>query len=164
MQWTVQNENALAYYSVERKGKAGWEIITSIAAVGAVSEKQNSNRDLGLEAGMYAYRIRCVDVDGKYAYTAASNVHVDCDLVNAIQVYPNSANDVVTIEISSSVEGEEDYTITLSDLSGRILSSSAVVVNKLASVRVPVSRLAAGVYTLHIHSNNVSFNRQISVR
>lgn len=72
----------------------------------------------------------------------------------ALSVYPNPANDFVWI----SADNEAIKRIELSDLSGRVISSTARTNNE---TKISLSNLSAGFYNIRIIANNTSYLQQI---
>ncbi len=79
----------------------------------------------------------------------------------AVKVGPNPATDVVNV-MFSDIEG--DFTLTMTDITGRVVSTETVNVLGAANHSVNVSALAAGVYMLNVNSGAASVTYKISVQ
>jgi hypothetical protein len=77
-----------------------------------------------------------------------------------INVYPNPANDVVTLQSSFSMNG---VFVEVTSVDGKVLRR--VEFNSLANaVDLNVSDLSNGIYLLNIHSNNSVTTKKITVK
>ncbi len=82
------------------------------------------------------------------------------DAIN-MSVYPNPASDNMTV----SFEAEGDFTITLTDMAGRIVSTNAY--NNLSgtqSISVPVTNLENGNYIISVATEGVSYNKVVVIK
>ncbi len=92
------------------------------------------------------YRLKIVDRDGSAAYSTIIN------LVNNLVkfgVFPNPVNDDVILNIE---EGE--YFTEIVDQEGRILISKLITVIGNTEVKIPVTKLAHGIYYLTVYDGN----------
>lgn len=79
--------------------------------------------------------------------------------IEGVKVYPNPANDLLKIELSSSLNGAN---LTLTDLSGRVLHQQTIgngLVHELT-----LTGLAKGVYLMQITNQHEIFTRKVIVR
>lgn len=76
-----------------------------------------------------------------------------------ILVYPNPANDLITIEFEKPVL--ENVELTIEDISGRtILRKTNVKTNK---ININITTLAKGVYFVHFKNNSVDTKKFIKL-
>jgi hypothetical protein len=76
-----------------------------------------------------------------------------------LQVYPNPNNGTFSISLENSAN--TNYTITMTDLSGRVVYESNV--NGVKHV-IDGASLASGSYLLNLHGNNVTVSKQVVVQ
>lgn len=74
-------------------------------------------------------------------------------------VYPNPTSDVVNVTVNGDLGGKT--TVTLTDLSGKTVST-AVVVNNVATI--DVSNLTAGMYLVNVSNANLSHTSKVIVK
>jgi hypothetical protein len=155
--WITNMENNNAYFNVQRS--ATGNDFTTIGKVNSKAPQGNSNAaisysyvDITPMLGHNYYRLEQVDMDGKA--TIATEV---IDLVwnangSTVNVYPNPTRDVLNIDIAASKEA--NTMIKLLDMSGRVVKQiqarTTVGVN---NIKVSLSELANGVYTLQVLEN-----------
>lgn len=82
-------------------------------------------------------------------------------LLNSVKVGPNPATSFVNVAFEN-IEGE--FTLTLTDISGRTISVENVNVFGAANHTLSVEGLAAGVYMLNINNGKASITQKISVQ
>ena len=70
--------------------------------------------------------------------------------VTEIEVYPNPANSVVNVAITTAISG--NMQVMVSDMLGRKINTAAVVNNKAA---IDVSGLAAGCYFIDCYRDGI---------
>jgi hypothetical protein len=142
--WRTAQEQRCSLYEVERSTdgvnyqKVGQQICRNSQSV------QNYNYvDLNPGKGTFYYRLRQVDTDGKFEYSAVRRVSFGQD--GDIRVYPNPARDVVQI---TNLPGNSD--IRLYDASGRMVLQSR---NAQPFTTLQVGHLPSGLYELLITTN-----------
>jgi hypothetical protein len=84
------------------------------------------------------------------------------DMLNAnIKVGPNPAADFINVNFED-LEG--DFTLTLTDITGRVVSVEQVSIFGAGFHTLNVSELSAGVYMLNINNGSASVSHKISVQ
>ncbi|MBL1278954.1 MAG: Omp28-related outer membrane protein [Fluviicola sp.] len=82
------------------------------------------------------------------------------DAIN-LRVYPNPASDNVNV----SFEGEGDFTITLTDMRGRIVSTNKYDnLSGIQTIAVSVSNLETGNYIISVATEGASYNQKVFVK
>ena len=156
LNWTTANEINTSHFEVERSTDG-----TSFQKIGSVLSKSISSStdtdydltDMSPAKGMNFYRLKQVDKDGQYKYSAIVPVIFNYSIVKELKVAPNPVisqlNMVVTVSESASLvckiytaEGRQVKTLNAPAFTGRNTISS------------DVSGLAAGTYIVVLISNN----------
>lgn len=94
--WSTTNEADLSHFDVERS--ADGQSFVSVATVAALNRSGNNHygyTDRALSDGVYFYRVRPVDRDGKFTYSAVRKILINSAQV--FQVFPNPVADQATI-------------------------------------------------------------------
>lgn len=145
LQWDVANEINLAHYEVERSfNGTNYQPIGQVKAAGVASYRFHDGIDQHRGRRIY-YRIKQVDVDGKFRYTPVFSIHIPMN--KTFSVYPNPARDIVRLQLSEQVR--ETTLVQVTDLSGKVvLSGTFTPVNGLLTI--PVNTIAAGNYVIRI--------------
>lgn len=104
LQWTTASELNNYGFEVERKhGKSSWLIVGFVEGAGTTSEFRNYNFiDKDLLSGVYAYRLKQIDLDGSFTYHLLSGeVEIGIpDMFDLVQNYPNPFNPSTVINYS----------------------------------------------------------------
>jgi hypothetical protein len=115
--------------------------------------------DIGLSSGSYFYRLSQTDLNGKKTYYDIKKIVIEND-VKAVSLYPNPANEYMTIELNTSVTGK--FIVTIFQNDGKQLKqlqlnkSTEIFQEKIVLVGIP-----SGYHTLEIvgtdFKKNISF-------
>ena len=139
-------ENSRGFYVERNIGMGAWQ---SIGYVSTKAINGNSHSplnydfsDLNNAKGITQYRLRQIDIDGKYAYSPIRSVRATGQKGKTI-VYPNPSIDGKVNVVFNDVNTVRD--VSLSDLNGRIIKSWKGVVNN-----IQIDNLTAGFYTIRI--------------
>lgn len=94
------------------------------------------------------YRLKTIDKDGKYTYSKTVALRVSGE-GSRLFFYPNPTTHDASLVVS--VKQKEEALLQLFDLSGKLLQSKRVDLQKGSnSLAVDVSKLAAGIYTVMV--------------
>ncbi|HEV8084026.1 MAG TPA: T9SS type A sorting domain-containing protein, partial [Chitinophagaceae bacterium] len=92
------------------------------------------------------YRLKITDKDGSVTYSTIVKL-----INNPVKfgVFPNPVNDDVILNIE-----EGKYFTEIIDQGGRLLISKSITVVGNTQVKIPVSKLAHGIYYLNVYDGN----------
>jgi len=141
VQWKTAEEAAGDYFELERSGDG--KTFTFLSRINA-KEKPSDYIYYDKEplAGLNVYRLKLANRTGNTAYSRNVSATVDPAHVLAVNAYPNPADKRLTIKVS----GSENGTVTLSDVSGRVVYSSRMNGSEL---QIDMAAFTSGVYLLH---------------
>ena len=106
-------------------------------------------------AALTYYRLRQVDFDGRFEYSDIVSIGRRTSDASAVSVFPNPTTDVLNVSYFS--EMEEELTITIVDITGRVVYSENSMLNDGANkLELNCNILEKGTYFLNLQSNNVS--------
>lgn len=154
LSWATSEEENTAWFEVERSvaGRSDFQDIGKVAAAG------NSQRPLqygytdelsGLSLPGYSYRLRMVDLDGKFSYSPIVTVQpVIAGLT--VRVSPNPFVQPVSLNIGSPTPGAAVLTVT--DMGGRKLVLRTVLLQQGDNALDPglIAGLPQGVYFISV--------------
>jgi Secretion system C-terminal sorting domain len=95
--------------------------------------------------GTNYYRIKAVDIDGKFMYSNTISLNW---VSNKIVIYPVPARDVVNVMVSSSQY--QDLRIQLFTMNGQALQEKLVQRVQQATIPIYRKNMAAGMYLIRI--------------
>ncbi|KAA3439958.1 YDG domain-containing protein [Rufibacter hautae] len=153
LSWTTATEKDNDYFQVERSqdGKT-FGSIGKVGGNGTTNESQKySFIDAAAPTGTVYYRLKQVDLDGKFEYSKVITVKADgkASAQASLGAYPNPTPGKVYV---SSTEGSGPATVTLFHSSGRAVSQRQV---QLETGR-PIADLTdqvPGIYYLQVQTN-----------
>ncbi len=159
--WSTAQEQNSDYYDVERSGdQASWSSIGTVKAKGFSSTTSsyflNDNAPLN---GIGYYRLKMVDLDGKYVYSKTVTVTTDNSSVPLV-IYSNPFSDQIRLKLNLSKS--QNLTMTLSDMQGKTYltqSYQAQLGDNFVNMLPPVS--SSGMYILHIQGD--TYNQTIKL-
>ena len=160
--WATSQEVNAGYYDIERSGdQTAWTKIGSVKAVGNSSIASNYNYidKLPIDGTGY-YRLKMVDLDGKFNYSKTVAVTVEND-ARPLVVYSNPFSDMIRMKIN--VSRAQNLSITVSDMLGKTYISQnyhAQTGDNL--VNLPSSISSHGMYILRI--NGESYDQTIKLQ
>jgi hypothetical protein len=102
-------------------------------------------------------RIKSVDIDGQYQYSIVSKVNGNCtQSENNILLFPNPAPTNISYFILRNETGSFNgtYFISISDMSGRILTKKKMILVNQSQFRFEHVSLPAGAYIVQLISEN----------
>ena len=120
--------------------------IGSVAAVNGSSVKNYSFTDTTVAGDTTFYRLKMIDLDGKYQYSNV--VPVSNKAMQSITAYPNPARDKLVITHPRS---RANSSFSVLKLDGRVVAKTSIPAN-ITSSSIDVSALSAGTYLLIMES------------
>ena len=149
--WATTEETNSDRFEIERSadGKK-WAMIGSVASTGESKVLVNYKFTDGAPlSGENLYRLKMVDKDDTYAYSAIRNVYVKGE---AIRPYPNPVSDKLLIDSFAKVKE-----VSVKNTAGQ----SLMKVQKVSNDGIDVSKLTPGVYivTLTLFDGTISTHK-----
>ena len=164
--WETASETDNDHFEVERSidGEKFEKVGDNIPGCGPGTCPDNhfySLTDYEKCKGLVYYRLKQVDIDGKYTYSDV--VAIDCgNRANHLNVHPNPAQSSITITYNES--NECNVTVSIIDYTGRVIFKKVYAAKKgLNQQQINIDNLSDGAYYLDLHSDdiNTSSHRQI---
>lgn len=145
LDWQTANEENTREFVVERSSNASnWQAAGAVAARGSGSNTYTFQDILSFEGKMY-YRLKMMDMDGKYSY---SNVIWLSNKTNGnIAIYPNPTKEYVTI--AGAKPGTKAI---LTDARGAVIK--VIGVNK-PHYKLDLSSLSQGTYFIRFEDGSI---------
>ena len=144
LNWATSEETNSDRFEIQRStdGKT-WKQIGSVKAEGESKVRKNyAHIDHQPEVGANnLYRLKMLDLDGTFAFSAIRSVRFDSKLESSI--YPNPVSNELTLKVTS---WKQVKSIRINNLAGMEVYSSGPA----ESGKVDVTKLDAGVYILRI--------------
>ena len=164
LDWVTENETGFHHFVIERSmdGTSFYKIGEINAQTGNTTRKIYSYKDLQPSIAMNYYRLKMIDVDGKYGYSKvilfSGNQFQDLFLQ---KISPNPFSDVINLDIV--LKKTESVQIELIDLAGRVVFSKqkeAKEGNSMISID-GLKRLSGGTYILRIRTTGAFIQQKL---
>ncbi len=158
VKWTTSTETNNMGFSIERKSgdENNWEEVAFVKGKGTTTDLVQYNyKDKSLSVGLYAYRLKQIDYDGAFSYSAEVETEVlPPDQFTLYQNYPNPFNPATTIKFSLPLQSQVKLSIYNS--LGELVSD--LIDGKLDAgyheIVFNASGIASGVYYYRISAND----------
>ena len=155
LKWATASEIDNAYFEVERSSDATtWETLGQVKGVGFSVQQQLYNyTDANALTGVNYYRLKQVDVDGKFSYTNIAEVSFDGTVATpttTMNMYPNpmSKSGPLTIQLSGNNSTISNVTI-YNTVGQEVYTGASSATNTL---EINDLTLASGVYVVMVSS------------
>jgi hypothetical protein len=146
LDWVTTNEQGVAYLEVERSPDG--VNFTSLARIPAQGGNTPENRyqysDLNPLTSAAYYRLKLVDLDGRFTYSALRKLSPGAGTHNWT-AYPNPASSKTVVELPADWEQGTTHWMIV-DMGGKKVAAG--VNNSGNLLQIPVTNIAAGRYTL----------------
>jgi hypothetical protein len=157
LNWTTEQEINSQSFTIERSvDGAKWTGITSIAAAGNSQVKRNYQAiDYHPAKGINYYRLKQVDLDGRYTISETRSVYFDNDV--QLVLAPNPAKDKVTVYIPGNTSA---VSIKIYNAQGQLMKT---VFSNEETIPVTITGFARGVYSVKVIGKNMEVVKKMLV-
>jgi hypothetical protein len=149
LSWSTQQERNADFFEIQRSANGtDWTVIGKQSARGTTGISQHySFTDAAPSKAVAYYRLKMVDIDLKYAYSAVKAVRMDA--AAALKVFPNPATDYVNISFEKSAAGNK---VQLLNQFGQVLTEKTASGNTVLTLSL--SQYANGAYVVRVINAN----------
>ncbi|PKP01527.1 MAG: hypothetical protein CVU11_14900 [Bacteroidetes bacterium HGW-Bacteroidetes-6] len=166
LQWSTATETNNAYFEVQRMHNDGeFEVIQIVEGAGNSNTLQNySYTDNDAPEGPCYYRLRQVDKDGRYSFSATIVVGNIPDFAEISSAYPNPADDELNVKISS--DGTEFRIVLVNSTGQEFVLAENMSIMGFDKLSFNIASIPAGIYFLKVSSakDESYFNDKIVIR
>jgi hypothetical protein len=167
LEWTTASESNNKGFEIQRSidGRT-WVTVGFVAGAGNSNVTRNYNyTDRNLQSGKYLYRLRQVDFDGKYNYSAIINISIsDKQDYSLGQNHPNPFNG--TTIIPYTISGTAHVRISIIDMHGRTVKVIEEGLRRAGqyNVQLNLSELHSGVYIYKLDADSYTATRKMVIQ
>ncbi|WP_157807696.1 T9SS type A sorting domain-containing protein [Hymenobacter chitinivorans] len=162
LRWKTASEKNSLRFEVERAAKdQSFQLLTKVAAAGTTSVAHTyAHTDATVGTGLYYYRLRQVDQDGKTSYSPVVTVDIKPSSAPLLTgLYPNPFEQNFTLELREPMRG--DILTTLTDMQGRLVfSATTQSPSRVLPVTVPAT-VKPGNYVLTVRAQGQQATRRV---
>lgn len=163
LNWTVESALNNSHFEIERSNDANqYTVIGKVAGAGTTAQTvQYSFTDIDPASATNFYRLKLVDNNGSFKYSAVVRAKPAGELTNVLQVYPNPVTDKINLKVTAAAAANS--TIKLFNTAGGVVyaqekklvkGENVIIINRPAD-------LTGGVYLLQVNTNNGIFNTSV---
>ena len=162
LNWKTSQEINTSHFEVERSNDAvNFNYIGRVVASGNSTSPINYFfSDYKPAKGLNYYRLKQVDLDGKFIYTAARLVKFDQLDEAKVKYYPNPTNGILNIELTSAMQAEMKI-INISNAAGIVVKQFSVGASSDEILLVNMSKLPKGVYFIQVRTLSINSTSRI---
>jgi hypothetical protein len=159
--WETASEQNSNYFDVERGTNAlQYKVIGKIAAIQNSNERLSySFTDNSPEKGINYYRLKQVDLDGKYTYTPARALNFESINTETVKYYPNPTEGILNIEIQALAK--ELIIFNLFNTAGIVVNHFKIESIGQNLIQVNMGTLPKGIYFVHLKSNSLNSTHRV---
>lgn len=160
LQWQSQSEMNTSHFLIEKSTDNNtFIVIDSIPAAGRSSEQRDySAVDAQLRNGSSYYRLKMVDIDGGFKYSAVARIQYR-GVINQLNAYPNPASGA-KVQVSHPAGGQ---LLCLYNAAGLPVWQTRPATN-VQQTQIDLSRLPAGVYYIQWQGKEGNLRHSLLVR
>lgn len=162
LSWSTAQEQNASEFVVERSADGNtWTAVARIPATGnsnAVNDYQV--KDLQPQKGTNLYRIKQVDIDGRSMYTGVTGIRTSGKPAY-FKVFPNPSEG--TVFINADVETAAPVSISVTDISGRVVLREQRVFNAAQPLKLELKHLGRGTYFVDLASGDFKATEKVIV-
>jgi len=148
----------------------GWQMIANVKGAGNSTTQINylykdETPFAKLNTTKLYYRLKQVDMDGKFQYTDVREVDMQNNISNSsnnlhVNVYPNPNNSLLNIDFETTQQ--KNISMSIFDATGKnILNEKYVIETGKQTFQINTSQLSPGVYLLNMmDENNTTITKQ----
>jgi hypothetical protein len=159
LNWLTTNEINTQYFAVERSTDG-----IHFIAIGKVNAQTttatNKNyifNDNNFPTGIIYYRLKMVDINGAFTYSPIVRINNNSSIV--INIYPNPASSIATIELPSTIG--KNIAINVFNASGQLIKQ--LVQQSAPQIQLNVSAIPAGTYAVFITDGENNYTQKITI-
>jgi len=158
LKWYATYETNFENYEIQRSTDG--IVFSKIGEVPGKNLANYSFTDNDLpEANTIYYRLKMIDIDGKFSYSKTVPVRLSENFSNA-QVYPNPTNGKLTVKLQQALTGNSG--LIIADVSGRVVMKQQVK-NGQKNIDLDVSKFNDGRYFIKISNSNELINQSFVI-
>lgn len=168
LSWETESEVNFDHYEIERSANGSdYTYAGRVAAQTGSSKKLYDFTDniTAVNGNLFYYRLKMIDIDGKYKYSNVILIRRDARSINGVSVSPNPivGGNTGTVRITSIAAGKIDMRVI--DLTGKVvLQQQSRVSEGINSISINnLNHLQSGIYTVQVLQNDEAMTTKISI-
>jgi hypothetical protein len=151
LNWSTASEINTSHFEIEKSlNGTSFSVIGSIKAAGnSTSTKSYSFRDQQASNGNNYYRLKMIDLDGKFTYSKVVAVRMNGK--TTLQLSPNPAKNILFVQATGN---DKNSLVQITDGAGKIVKEQRIILNGTTSFSIDISNLPRGLYYFSLRSGS----------
>jgi dienelactone hydrolase len=158
VQWTTTFEQNNDHFTIERSPDGiNFTKLDEVKSGNQSTGQTYTFEDQSPLTGNNFYRLSQTDIDGKITYFEIKKVNLDASADKTVKIFPNPANEKITLEMQNSVKGK--INVSILNTSGKKVKTIEITKRTdYIQHSILLNGLAAGYYILEIKADNYSYS------
>jgi uncharacterized repeat protein (TIGR03803 family) len=163
--WETAQEINTDRFEVEKSIDAiTFDKIGTIKAAGySVTNKSYQLIDNNPIEGFNYYRLKQIDNDNRFEYTATRALQFKDINTGSIKYYPNPTNGILTIELSIA-NSNELRVVNICNATGAVVNQLKIAANAGNKMQIDLSKYAKGIYFIQVKTASVNSTERIILK
>ena len=164
MNWSTGQEHNFSHFIIERSTDG--ENFSQVALVFGAGESDSkinysyNDKDLKSRGGIIYYRLKQVDVDGKFSYSSVRIIRLGDEKTSiTLTTFPNPVATDLRITLPSSWQNKH-LQIDLYNVSGQLVNAQDIA-NSSQTESIPVASLQKGIYFVQVRNGDETAKQRI---
>jgi trimeric autotransporter adhesin len=165
VKWATAQEVNNKIFMIEKSidGGVSFNTIGTVNAIGNSSLVSNYEfTDLSPQQGVNLYRLKQMDVDGKFTYSKVVAISLSQTKTNYYSLYPTITNQLTTINTTTS--SQKNIVVSIYNEASSLVQNGKYIIDKNHPATISVSNLKAGIYFVKINDGNEIVTRKLMVQ
>jgi len=157
LQWRTASEISTSHFDIEKStnGTSFTSIGKILASGNSLSVKNYSFSDTRANNGSNYYRLKMMDIDGKFTYSKV--VAVTMNGKQSLQLFPNPAKSILFVQATGN---SSETILRITDAAGKIVKEQKVILNGSTSLSIDINSLPKGMYYLSLREASKTQQQQ----
>lgn len=169
LSWKTASELNCDYYQVERSIDGTlFESIAAVAGVGTSTEESEykyvDNHLVEIQNKSVYYRLKQVDLDGKYEYSNVLQLSLGKESGIEFSMYPNPVVQGENLQIQYIDVRQKGLSLKVMDDNGKVITSKQLARASSGSLILNTENWASGLYIIHLSFEDYSISKKLFVR
>ncbi len=145
LKWKTENEINTSHFEIERSSNGvDFEKIGKVNSFNSAGTNNYSYQDIKPLRGMNFYRLKQIDIDGRFTYSNIKKVMFE-SFGNAVNIFPNPAKDYIQFDYASA---QKTVLVNLFDAQGRLIKTTTLA--NVQPLKLNIENVAKGKYIVQL--------------
>ncbi len=145
LKWKTENEINTSHFEIERSSNGvDFEKIGKVNSFNSSGTNNYSYQDIKPLKGMNFYRLKQIDIDGRFTYSNIKKVMFET-FGDAVNIYPNPAKEYIQFDYAGK---QKTVLVNLFDAQGRLIKTTTLA--NIQPLKLNIENVAKGKYVVQL--------------